>query len=173
MQLDCGICVVRDWRPADKPAMRRLADNRNVWRNLSHRFPHPYTEADADSWFDLLTKTPNRTNWAIEVDGQAAGGIGVDPGVGIYSKSGRFGYWLGEPFWGRGIMTAAVRATSDYILKNLGLVRLEAPVFEWNPASMRVLEKCGFVRECVQRQSIFKDGEIIDGVLYARVAPRS
>ena len=77
MYLDCGKCVVRDWRPADKPAMRRLADNRNVWRNLSHRFPHPYTEADADSWFDLLAKTPNLTNWAIEVEGQPAGGIGV------------------------------------------------------------------------------------------------
>lgn len=169
MRLDCGKCVVRDWLAADKQVMRRLADNRNVWRNLSHRFPHPYTEADADFWFGLLAKMPGPTHWAIEVDGQPAGGIGVDPGEGIYSKSGRFGYWLGEPFWGRGIMTAAVRTTSDYILQNLGLVRLEAPVFEWNPASMRVLEKCGFVREAVLRQSILKDGQIIDGVLYARL----
>ena len=169
MHLDCGKCVVRDWRPGDKAALLRVADNRNVWRNLSHRFPHPYTEADADFWFGLLAQMREPTHWAIEVDGEAAGGIGVDPGEGIYSKSGRFGYWLGEPFWGRGIMTSAVRATSNYILDQLGLVRLEAPVFEWNPVSMRVLEKCGFVREGVLRKSILKDGEIIDGVLYARV----
>jgi len=161
--------VVRDWRPGDKPAMLRVADNRNVWRNLSHRFPHPYTDLDADSWFALLAGMPLPTHWAIEVAGEAAGGIGVDPGEGIYANCGRFGYWLGEPYWGRGIMTAAVRATSDYILKHLGLMRLEAPVFEWNPASMRVLEKCGFVREGVLRQSVLKDGEIIDAVLYARV----
>jgi ribosomal-protein-alanine N-acetyltransferase len=169
MHLDCGKCVVRDWRPADKAALLRVADNHNVWRNLSHRFPHPYTEVDADIWFGLLAKISNPTHWAIEVDGEVAGGIGVEPGEGIYSKSGRFGYWLGEPFWGRGIMTSAVQATSNHILDNLGLVRLEASVFEWNPASMRVLEKCGFVREGILRRSILKEGELIDGVLYARL----
>lgn len=169
MRLDCGKCVVRDWRPADKAAMVRAANNRKVWRNLSHRFPHPYTDADADFWFGLLARMPAPTHWAIEVDGLPAGGIGVDPGEGIYSSSGRFGYWLAEPHWGRGIMTAAVRTTSDHILEHLGLARLEAPVFEWNPASMRVLEKCGFVREGVLRKSILKDGQLIDGVMYARL----
>jgi RimJ/RimL family protein N-acetyltransferase len=67
-------------------------------------------------------------------------------------------------------MTSAVRAVSDHLLGHFDLVRLEAPVFEWNPASMRVLEKCGFVREGVLRRSIFKDGQLIDGVLYARIA---
>ena len=66
-------------------------------------------------------------------------------------------------------MTAAVRATASNIFEQSGLVRLESPVFEWNPASMRVLEKCGFVREGILRQSVFKDGEIIDGVMYARL----
>jgi RimJ/RimL family protein N-acetyltransferase len=172
MNLDCGLCVVRDWRPTDKPALLRLANNRNVWRNLTHRFPHPYTEADADSWLTLLAQNPNPTNWAIEVEGQAAGGIGVRVGEGVYAKSGEFGYWLGEPYWGRGIVTAAVRATAEYIQTHLDLVRLVAPVFEWNPASMRVLEKCGFVREGVLRKSIIKDGQIIDAVLYARIRAR-
>jgi [ribosomal protein S5]-alanine N-acetyltransferase len=169
MRLDCGNCVVRDWRLEDKNAMVRAANNHKVWRNLSHRFPHPYTAADADFWFGLLARMPGRTHWAIEVDGEAAGGIGVEPGEGIYSRNGRFGYWLGEPHWGRGIMTAAVRATSDYILDHLGLVRLEAPVFEWNPPSMRVLEKCSFERESLQRKSVFKDGELIDAVMYVRL----
>jgi RimJ/RimL family protein N-acetyltransferase len=140
-----------------------------VWRNLSHRFPHPYTDADADSWFALLEAAPGSPRWAIELDGEAVGGVGVEPGEGIYAKSGNFGYWLGEPFWGRGIMTAVVAATVDYIFEQLPIERLEAPVFEWNPASMRVLEKCGFVREGILRRSISKDGQIIDGVLYARL----
>jgi ribosomal-protein-alanine N-acetyltransferase len=169
MNLDCGTCLVRDWRSADKAALQRLADNRRVWINLSHRFPHPYTEADADSWLERLARQPLATNWALEVEGEFAGGIGIEPGEGIFSRCARFGYWLGEPHWGRGIMSAAVRATSDYILDTTELVRLEAPVFEWNPPSMRVLEKAGFVREGWMRKSIFKDGKIIDAVLYARV----
>jgi len=169
MNLDCGKCRVRDWRLADKPSLLRLADNRNVARNLAHRFPHPYTEADADAWFVLLANKPQPTAWAIDVGGEAVGGIGIDVGEGIYAKTARFGYWLGEPLWGQGIMTAAVRATADFALDHFDLVRLEAPVFEWNPASMRVLEKCGFVREGVQRKGVFKEGRIIDAVIYARV----
>ena len=129
MNLDCGKCRVRDWRLADKPSLLRLADNRNVARNLAHRFPHPYTEADADAWFVLLANKPQPTAWAIDVGGEAVGGIGIDVGEGIYAKTARFGYWLGEPLWGQGIMTAAVRATADFALDHFDLVRLEAPVF--------------------------------------------
>lgn len=168
MRLNAGSCIVRDWRAADRESLVRYANNRNVWRNLSHRFPYPYTRADADAWFASLAEARNPARWAIEVDGCAAGGIGVDLGEGIYEKSGRLGYWVGEPYWGRGIATDAVRVTADYAMSRLGLVRLEAFVFEWNPASMRVLEKCGFVREGVLRRSISKDGAIIDSVLYAR-----
>jgi ribosomal-protein-alanine N-acetyltransferase len=167
MNLDCGICTVRHWRASDKSALLRLADNRAVWRNLTHRFPHPYTEADADSWFAMLGASPNPTHWAIDIGGEAVGGIGVKIGEGVFVKSAEFGYWLGEPLWGRGIMSAAVRETSGYVLDHFDLVRLHAPVFEWNPASMRVLEKCGFVREAVLRKSVFKDGQIIDAILYA------
>jgi RimJ/RimL family protein N-acetyltransferase len=169
LRLDCGLCTVREWSAGDRSDLVRVANNRNVWRNLTHRFPHPYTEADADSWFARLASTPHPTHWAIEVDGVAAGGIGMEPGEGIFAKSAQFGYWLGQPYWGRGITTAAARATSDALLESFDVVRLEAPVFAWNPASMRVLEKCGFVREGVLRRSVYKDGEIIDAVLYARV----
>ncbi len=87
----------------------------------------------------------------------------------MYAKSARFGYWLGEPWWGRGIMTAAAKATADFVLAHYDFVRLEAAVFAWNPASMRVLEKAGFEREGVLRQSVWKDGRIADAVLYARL----
>lgn len=169
MALDCGPCVVRPWRPADKGSLLAMANNRKVWINLSHRFPHPYTEQDADYWLGLVANQAEGMHWAIEVDGRAVGAVGADRGEGIFARSARFGYWLGEPFWGRGIMTAAVRGTSDYLLTETDLVRLEAPVFEWNPPSMRVLEKCGFQREGTMRKSITKDGWVIDAVLYSRL----
>ena len=116
-----------------------------------------------------MHSTSEPTNWAIEVNGKVAGGIGVDLGEGVFARSAHFGYWLGEPYWGHGIGTVAVRAASEYALDHFGLARLEAPVFAWNPASMRVLEKSGFVREGILRKSVFKDGQLIDQVLYALV----
>ncbi|MGH8632673.1 MAG: GNAT family N-acetyltransferase [Burkholderiales bacterium] len=167
MRLDCGKCTVRDWARSDKAALVRFANNRNIWRNLTHMFPHPYTEANADWWFSFLAKTTEPTSWAIEVEGLAVGGIGVTLKEGVYAKAADFGYWLGEPYWGRGIMTEAVKAVSSYAMRRFELIRLEAPVFDWNPASMRVLEKCGFVREGVLRASAVKDGQVIDRVIYA------
>ncbi|HET9864823.1 MAG TPA: GNAT family protein [Steroidobacteraceae bacterium] len=169
LELDCGPCVVREWEPADRPSLVSLANNRRVWLNLAHRFPHPYTGADADAWFGLLADMPRPTHWAIDVDGKAVGGIGIDIREGIHARNAMFGYWLGEPYWGRGIMTAAVRTTAEFVLDEFDLVRLESLVFEWNPASMRVLEKCGFQREGVMRKSVIKDGKIIDASMYARV----
>lgn len=169
MRIDCASCAIRDWRPDDESALVAVADNRKIWRNLQHGFPHPYTRADARQWFALPAAMREPTHWAIEVDGVAVGGIGVDLGEGVFERSAHFGYWLGEPYWGRGLMSEAARATSVYALDRFGLARLEAGVFAWNPASMRVLEKAGFVREGVLRKSVFKDGVLIDRVLYALV----
>jgi len=115
----------------------------------------------------MLEGMPEPTHWAIELGGEAVGAIGCMLGEGVYKRTAQFGYWLGEAYWGRGIMTAAVKAVVPYAMERFGLARLESPVFEWNPASMRVLEKCGFAREAVLRASVSKDGELIDSVLYA------
>jgi len=169
MRLPCSNCVVRDWYPSDKPDLVRYANNRNIWRNLTHMFPHPYTAKDADDWLAMLAAMPEPTHWAIEVDGHAVGGIGVSLGDGVFAKKADVGYWLGEPYWGRGIMTEALGAVIPYAMDRFGLCRLEAAVFAWNPASMRVLERCGFVREGISRAGVFKDGQIIDEVDYALV----
>jgi RimJ/RimL family protein N-acetyltransferase len=169
MKLDCGKCLVRDWSRADKASLLRHANNPKVARNLTERFPHPYTDADADNWFSMLEEMAEPTHWAIDVGGQAVGGIGCIVGKGIRSKSAAFGYWLGEEFWGRGIVSAAVQRVAPYVLAHFNLVRLESPVFAWNPASMRVLEKAGFTREAVHGSAVLKEGEIIDEVLYALV----
>lgn len=169
MRLDCGKCVVRDWSRPDKASLLLHANNRNVARNLTERFPHPYTDADAENWFSMLEGMTEPTHWAIDMDGHAVGGIGCIVGKGIRAKSAAFGYWLGEKFWGRGIVSAAVQRVAPYVLEHFKVVRLESPVFAWNPASMRVLEKAGFTREAVHRSAVLKEGQLIDEVLYALV----
>lgn len=169
MRLECHECAVRDWAPSDAQALVRLADNRAIWRNMTDRFPHPYRASDAQAWFALLAGADEPTHWAIEVDGELAGGIGIQIGDDVFSRCAELGYWLGEPFWGDGVMSAAVRMVAPWAMSRFGLCRLEAGVFAWNPASMRVLEKCGFAREGVAEASIFKDGTVTDRVVYALV----
>jgi [ribosomal protein S5]-alanine N-acetyltransferase len=170
-RIDCDGFALRAWQDGDRDALLRHANNRNVWRNLMDRFPHPYTAADADAWLALARAQPDRPSWAIEVEGEAAGGIALEPLADVHARTTHIGYWLGVPFWGRGIMTRAVRVVCEHAFGALGFCRVETPVYAWNPASMRVLEKCGFTREGVMQKSIFKDGELIDSVLYAKVAP--
>ena len=162
-------CFLRPWRAKDKSQLIRIADNRKIWRNLTELFPNPYRDADADFWIAHSSNCAPGLHLAIEWEGVAVGGVGVDPGKGVSCGTGHFGYWLGEPFWGNGLATAAARSMAGHALSELLFERLEARVFEWNPASMRVLEKAGFVREGVLKRSISKDGCLIDSVVYARV----
>lgn len=171
VRLDCGDFILRGLEDADLESLVAHANNRTVWRNLKDRFPHPYTTNDGEAWLALARAQPDWLNWAIVVEGAAVGGIALEPQADVHAGTAHIGYWLGEPFWGRGIMTAAVRAIAEHAFGPLGFKRIETPVFAWNPASMRVLEKCGFVREGVLAKSVFKDGELIDSVMYARVAP--
>lgn len=173
MDLHCGPCVVRDWTLRDTPSLVRHANNRSVWLNLSHVFPHPYTESDAEAWIAFQSNLPEPTGWAIEVDGEAVGGIGITPRDGIFQKSAEFGYWLGEAYWGRGITSAAARMVAPWALEHFRLIRLESWVFAHNIASARVLEKCGFVREGLLRRSAIKDGQIRDRIAYALVDERA
>jgi ribosomal-protein-alanine N-acetyltransferase len=170
-RLDCGAFILRGWEETDRDSLVAQANNRNVWRNLRDRFPHPYTENDAEAWLALARAQPDWLNWAIVVDDAAVGCVGLEPLTDVHAGTTHIGYWLGEPYEGRGIMTAAVQAIAGHAFSPLGFKRIETPVFAWNPASMRVLEKCGFVREGVMAKSVLKDGELIDSVLYARIAP--
>ena len=163
-------CRLRPWTLADKHDLIRNANNRNVWRNLTESFPHPYTEADAEQWLSVA-RTPGRDlHLTIEFAGSAVGGIGAIAGSGIACQTCQFGYWLGQDHWGQGIATAAAAAFVQHIESHRLFARLEAPIFQWNPASMRVAEKVGFVREGVLRKSVTKDGELIDSVMYAYLA---
>lgn len=169
MELELPGCRIRTWREADAPSLAHHADNRRIWLNVRDRFPHPYTLADAESWVMRASAARPETQFAIEVDGEAAGGVGVFLQEDVERFSAEIGYWLGESYWGRGIATAVVRRFTDYAFEAYDLCRLYANVFAWNPASGRVLEKAGYQLEGNLRQSAVKDGQVLDGLLYARV----
>jgi [ribosomal protein S5]-alanine N-acetyltransferase len=162
--------VLRPWRRSDISSLMCYANNRKIWLNLRDIFPYPYTHAEAEKWIAIceLNGEPT-TNFAIELRGEAVGGIGCRLLDDVHSKTAEIGYWLGEPFWGRGIATAALKQATEYAFQTFSLERLQASVFEWNPASARVLEKAGYILEGRLRRSIFKDGRVADSLLYARL----
>ncbi len=170
-EIAIGEWKLRAWRPGDEAALVKYANNRNIWINLRDRFPHPYTMDDATAWVQSVKDQRPVMNFAIATsnDDEAIGSIGLTLQEDVHRRSGEIGYWLAEPFWGRGIATRAVRALTEYAFTNFDLVRLYANVFEWNPASGRVLEKAGFTLEGRLRKNITKDGNTIDQFLYALV----
>lgn len=166
-----GAGVVRPWRREDRASLLRHADNPNVARYLSLRFPNPYTPADADAWFAFLESQEDPEGWAIEVDGAAVGGIGLRRGAAEFAHSAELGYWLGEAYWRRGIVTAAVRVVVPFVTERWDLVRLTAYASARNVGSVRVLEEAGFVREGLVRARAFRDGHAYDHVMFGRVDP--
>lgn len=167
MELRLSRSTLRAWKPGDEGSLVRHANSRVIWRNLRDAFPHPYTLADAKRWIRIANPTALVTNFAIVVEGVAVGGIGLALKDDVFRRSAEIGYWLGEEYWGRGIVTEAVRAATDYAFATFDLCRVFAGVFEWNPASMRVLEKAGYEFECRMKKSVTKDGETIDELIYA------
>lgn len=160
----------RPWTKADASSLVRHADNPKIAARLRDAFPNPYTRADAERFIAMAAGGDTEIVFlAIEIDGEAAGGIGAHRLEGEKRCSAELGYWLAEPYWDRGIATDAVRGFVPVAFSRLGIIRLHAGIFSNNPASMRVLEKCGFVREDVHRSAIVKGGEVLDEVVYAMV----
>jgi RimJ/RimL family protein N-acetyltransferase len=162
-------CVVRTFRPEDAASLARHGNNRRIWENLRDRFPHPYTEAHASGYIaHLLSAHDDEPSFAIDVDGEAVGGISLQPGIDVERVSAEIGYWLGESVWGRGVATSAIRLVTDYGFTRRRLERVFAVPFVTNVASCRVLEKAGYQREGTMRRSAIKDGRIMDQHLYAK-----
>jgi ribosomal-protein-alanine N-acetyltransferase len=169
VEIDLGRFLIREWRRGDEEALVRHANNPNVARNMRDRFPHPYTSADAQWWIAHASAQSPSTDFAIVVDGEAAGGIGFILQEDVARRSVEIGYWLGEAYRGRGIATDAVRALSEHIFANFDICRIYSTVFESNPASIRVLEKAGYAYEGRQRKAVTKNGETLDALMYALI----
>jgi RimJ/RimL family protein N-acetyltransferase len=169
MELRTDRCTLRPFRPADAASLARHADNRKIWLNLRDLFPHPYTLVEAETYIARLAGEAPVTRFAIEVGSEAVGSVSLKLGSDIERRSAELGYWLGEAYWGRGIVSAAVTAVTAYAFRDLDLLRVFAVPFARNAASARVLERAGYQREGTMRRSAVKDGEVLDQHLYAAV----
>jgi [ribosomal protein S5]-alanine N-acetyltransferase len=162
-------CVLRALRPADAPSLQRHADDEAVWRNLFEGFPRPYTPADAQAWCGGGWRDVSAFVWGIAVQDEVAGCISVRPETGWLRCNAEVGYWLGQAFWRRGIVSEALRLATDWAFAdNPGLTRLYAPIFGWNEGSQAVARASGFRLEGHMPQSAIKAGRVIDRVVYAR-----
>lgn len=161
--------TLREWRETDAEIIAPLADNHEVWINLRDRFPHPYTLADARAHIARCQAESPRYNFAVCLEDSPIGSIGIMPGSDIHSISAEIGYWLGQPYWGKGYGGEVIKGFSEWAFRRYGLVRLFASVFTYNPASARALEKAGFVREATFRSAAIKEGKICDEWIYARI----
>jgi RimJ/RimL family protein N-acetyltransferase len=169
VKLEGARCSVRPWRLKDVDALVRHANNINVAKQLRDKFPHPYTRADAHGYINVVLAARPTMNFAIDADGEAVGGIGFVPGSDVERYSAEIGYWLGETFWGRGIVTEALQLVTDYAFIRFNLLRLFALPFADNVGSARVLEKAGYAREGLLHQSSVKFGQPKDQLIYARI----
>jgi RimJ/RimL family protein N-acetyltransferase len=169
VKLALATCEVRSWAAGDAAALVTYGNNRNIWLNLRDRFPHPYTPRDAQQFLRRMRAARPETAFAIDVAGEAVGGIGYLLQTDVDRVSAEIGYWLAEPFWGRGITTEALKAVTRHAIEAHGLTRLYALPFAHNTASCRVLEKAGYQLEGRLRRSAIKDGVIVDQLQYAFV----
>jgi ribosomal-protein-alanine N-acetyltransferase len=167
MEIQCTACLLRPLVVSDAQALASHANDRDVWLNLRDRFPHPYSVRDAEEYIAAVALRPVQTSFGVVIDGEAAGSVSLMLGQDVERNTAEIGYWLGRTFWGRGVATEAVRAATLYAFDQLGMHRVFAVPFGRNPASTRVLEKVGYVREGILRRSAIKDGELIDQILYA------
>jgi RimJ/RimL family protein N-acetyltransferase len=169
MKIRLSKAIIRNFKMSDKASIAKHANNRKIWRNVRNAFPHPYTETNAEQWISSILEEKVKTKFAIVVDGKAVGGIGVEKKDDIYSQTMEFGYWIGEEYWNKGIITEAIQVIADYAFDEFDIMRLEAHVYHWNIGSMRALEKAGFEKEAILKKRVFKDGEYVDEHVFAKL----
>ena len=152
---------LRDFLDTDIDTIAKHANNFNVSRYMASRMPYPYTKEDAIWWVEIGSKEIG-LNKAIDLDGECIGVVGVQFGEFELQYSAEIGYWIAEDYWGKGIGTEAVLKMTHNVFFDTNIVRLFAPVFGPNKASMRVLEKCGYTLEAIHRKAAFKNSEFMD-----------
>lgn len=167
MQLQEGNIALRPLLKEDKEAMAHLLNNKKVWDNLRDVIPFPYTERDASFFISRALQATDHITFAITYEDTFVGVIGLIPQQDVYRKSMELGYWIGEPYWNKGIATAAVQLIVHYAFATMDINRVFSGVFEYNTASMKVLEKCGFVKEGVAKKAVVKNNRLWDHHLYA------
>jgi RimJ/RimL family protein N-acetyltransferase len=167
MRIPIGEYCIRSFELTDKASLAKYASNYNVAKNLRDRFPYPYKETDAEEWLMFACNQNPEFSFAIASSRELIGGIGLDPQDDINKYSVEIGYWLAEPFWGKGIASAALKEITQYTFKNFKFNRIFAAVFEGNRASEKVLQKAGYKKEATLRKSAYKKGKYLDQYIYS------
>lgn len=170
MEIEARKFKLRPFRKGDEVAITQYASNPKIYR-MTIALPYPYERKDAREWIELNQaeqhrKRPGMVSFAIDIGGEAVGCVGLSD---VEVHKAEVGYWLGEPFWGQGITTQALRLLTRYAFNELGLRRVFAHAFTFNTGSIRVLEKAGYKYEGCLRKNEIKDGRLLDTLIYARI----
>ncbi|KAL4427459.1 hypothetical protein ABPG77_000748 [Micractinium sp. CCAP 211/92] len=165
-------CEVRPARLEDAPAIAAALNDRSIWRNVRDRVPNPYTLSDAMQFLEFACSQDPPCHFAVVVDGQAAGMVGLEPQRDVYCRSAELGFWLGRQHWRRGIASEAVAAVVCHgFTAHPHLHRIYAHCFAWNQGSQALLRKLGFVQDGRLRQAAFKDGQLVDELAFSLLRP--
>jgi ribosomal-protein-alanine N-acetyltransferase len=160
--------VLRPWSISDARELALLADNNRIANNLRDGFPFPYSLKDAQDWLNIILPENNPTHFfAITIDKQIVGSIGIVSKTDIYRKNFEIGYFISEKFWGKGIATKAIKVATSYAFRDFDIVRIYAEPFSDNIASRRALEKSGFRLEATLKNYVIKNGIIKDSCIYS------
>ena len=160
---------IREWKVEDLDPLIALANNKRIYDQVRDQFPYPYTLEDGKQWLLQNIGITPVINFVIEVNGNFAGSIGMVPQTDVYRCNAEIGYWLGEPFWGKGIATQAVALIEDHIWQKYPNVhRIYATTYEQNKASMKVLTKNGFALECIHKRGVIKNGQLLDEYMWVK-----
>ena len=158
---------LRPWRNEDLNNLVKFANNWNIAKNLTDKFPFPYTEENGKSFIHFATKGDPIHIFTIDIDGQSVGGIGIHPQDDIHKRNAELGYWLAEPYWGLGIISRAIKEMVNFAFETYDIDRVFARPFGSNIASQRVLEKNDFVLEGKFEKVLVKNGKLLDELIYA------
>ena len=169
MKIEFDKYCLRPYRDLDVKSLAKYANNKKIWKNLRDGFPHPYSEENAREWIAITKKNREGLTLAICLEDQAIGNVGISLGVDVHFRTAELGYWLGEEYWGQGIMQNAVRLYVDFVFEEFNLLRVFAEPFEHNVASCRLLEKAGFNLEGKLENNAVKNGVVLDVMMYAKI----
>jgi [ribosomal protein S5]-alanine N-acetyltransferase len=172
MPITTSFGMIRAWEAEDVTSLGKYANNRKIWKNMRDGFAHPYTIRHAQTFLEAVSCQNPITFFAIATTNEAIGAIGLSINQDVHRYNAELAYWLGEPFWNRGYMSEAVTLFCDFGFKILGLNRIYAEPYASNSASGRILEKAGFTLEGRLKCSVFKDGQLFDQLLFAKINPQ-
>jgi len=164
---------LRQFNESDSNRLAKLCNNRKIWDNLRDYMPFPYTQDNANEFIKYCQSEERQCTFAIELEGEIIGSIGLVLQSDVYKLTAEIGYWIGEPYWGKGITTKAVQLITEYGFNELGLVRIYTGVFDFNKASQKVLEKAGFKLESIFEKSVVKNNKICDEYRYGLINKNS